>query len=48
MMSDNRFLEIRTYKLRPGTRAEFDRRVITETFTPQTKKYEGRVVAEKL
>jgi N-acyl-D-aspartate/D-glutamate deacylase len=26
--------------------AEFDRRVITETFTPQTKKYEGRVVAE--
>jgi hypothetical protein len=25
MMSDNRFLEIRTYKLRPGTRAEFDR-----------------------
>ena len=25
MMSDNRFLEIRTYKPRPGTRAEFDR-----------------------
>lgn len=26
--------------------ARFDQRVITETFTPQTKKYEGRVVAD--
>jgi N-acyl-D-aspartate/D-glutamate deacylase len=26
--------------------AEWDRRVITETFTPQTKKYEGRLVAD--
>jgi N-acyl-D-aspartate/D-glutamate deacylase len=26
--------------------SEWDRRIITETFTPQTKKYEGRVVAD--
>ncbi len=26
--------------------ARFDQRVITETFTPQTKRYEGRVVAD--
>src|SRR5215470_14688718 len=43
-MSDDRFLEIRTYKLRPGTRAEFDR-TFREGALPLLRRHGITVVA---